>query len=243
MIRDLIYSLRSGAEFSDVLPRILLIVICVLFALTFHECAHGFAAYKLGDPTARNLGRLTLDPRKHLDPIGTLCMMLFGFGWAKPVPVNSRYFKKPRRDMSITAVAGPTANLLLSFVAMIFYKIFAALYKNAALHTAMTVSLEESNSFGTNLLFILMLLFLYMHTLNLYLAIFNLIPIPPLDGSRLLFLFLPDKYYFGLMKYERIIMFVMLALLWTGILSLPISNICNWISDGMAAVVGLIPGL
>ena len=243
MIRDLIYSLRSGAELSDVLPRILLIVICVLFALTFHECAHGFAAYKLGDPTARNFGRLTLDPRKHLDPIGKLCMMLFGFGWAKPVPVNSRYFKKPRRDMAITAVAGPTANLLLSFVAMIFYKIFAALYKNATLHAAMTVSLQESNSFGTNLLFIVMLLFLYMHTLNLYLAIFNLIPIPPLDGSRLLFLFLPDKYYFGLMKYERIIMIVMLALLWTGIISLPISTVCNWISDGMAAVVGLIPGL
>lgn len=243
MIRDLIYSLRSGAELSEVLPQILLIVICVLIALTFHECAHGFAAYKLGDPTARNFGRLTLDPRKHLDPIGTLCMMLFGFGWAKPVPVNSRYFKKPRRDMAITAIAGPAANFVLSFAAMLFYQIFSTLYKNATLHTAMTVSLEESNSFGTNVLFIVTLFFLYMHTLNLYLAIFNLIPIPPLDGSRLLFLFLPDKYYFGLMKYERIIMIVMLGLLWTGIISLPISTVCNWISDGMAAVIGLIPGL
>ena len=122
MVRDLIFSLRNGAELSDVLPRILLIIVCVLIALTFHECAHGFAANKLGDPTARNMGRLTLDPRKHLDPIGTLCMMLFGFGWAKPVPVHSRYFKKPRRDMAITAFAGPAANILLSFAALLFYQ-------------------------------------------------------------------------------------------------------------------------
>lgn len=243
MIRDLIYSLRGGAELSDVLPRILLIIVCVLIALTFHECAHGFAAYKLGDPTARNLGRLTLDPRKHLDPIGTICMMLFGFGWAKPVPVNSRYFKKPRRDMAITAVAGPVANLLLSFAAMLFYRIFATLYANASIQSATAASLQDGNSFGINLLYIVTLLFLYLHTLNLYLAIFNLIPIPPLDGSRLLFLFLPDKYYFGLMKYERIIMIVMLGLLWTGVLSLPIATLCNWISSGMAAMIGLIPGL
>ncbi|MBS5724782.1 MAG: site-2 protease family protein [Clostridiales bacterium] len=217
----------------------LLIIICVLIALTFHECAHGFAAYKLGDPTARNLGRLTLDPRKHLDPIGTICMLLFGFGWAKPVPVNSRYFKKPRKGMAITAVAGPLANLLLSFVAMLFYQIFFKVYANAF----SGATLQGSGSFGMNVLLFTTMFFLYLHTLNLYLAIFNLIPIPPLDGSRLLFLFLPDKYYFALMKYERIIMLVMLALLWTGVLSFPLTTVCGWISDGMAAVIGLIPGL
>ena len=225
------------------LPAMLLIIICVLIALTFHEWAHGFTAYKLGDPTARNFGRLTLDPRKHLDPIGTLCMMLFGFGWAKPVPVNSRHFKKPRRDMALTAVAGPTANLLLSFVAMLFYRIFETLYIKASFHSAMTVSLQDTGTFGTNVLYIVTLLFWYLHTLNLYLAIFNLIPIPPLDGSRLLFLFLPDKYYFGLMKYERFIMIAMLVLLWAGVLSFPISTACDWISRGMEAIVGLIPGL
>ncbi len=242
MIRDLIISLRSGAELSDVLPEILLVIVCVLLALTFHECAHGFAAYKLGDPTARELGRLTLDPRKHLDPIGTLCMLLFGFGWAKPVPVRSRYFKKPRRDMAITAFAGPAANVLLSFVALLFYHIFFVIYANAAENAAGTVSLADP-SFGMNVLFIATMFFRYLHSLNLSLAVFNLIPIPPLDGSRILFLFLPDKYYFALMRYERIIMVVMLVLLWSGIVSLPISAVCNWISSGMSFIIELIPGL
>ena len=239
MILDLFYSLRSGASLRDILPEILLIILCVLIALTFHECAHGFAAYKLGDHTARNLGRLSLDPRKHLDPSGTICMLLFGFGWAKPVPVNSRYFKKPRRDMAITAVAGPIANLLLSFVAMLFYQIFFHIY----VHSFSSAVLQGGGSFGANILLFTTMFFMYLHTLNLYLAIFNLIPIPPLDGSRLLFLFLPDRYYFALMKYERFIMLAMLVLLWTGIITLPISTVCGWISDGMAAVIGLIPGL
>lgn len=244
MILDLFYSLRSGASLRDILPDMLLIIICVLIALTFHECAHGFAAYKMGDPTARNLGRLTLDPRKHLDPIGTICMLLFGFGWAKPVPVNSRYFKKPRKGMAITAVAGPLANLLLSFVAMLFYSIcLRVIYTSDFGQAGMQAFLQGSVTFGFNVLRFTAEFFLYLHTLNLYLAIFNLIPIPPLDGSRLLFLFLPDKYYFALMKYERVIMIVMLALLWTGVLSFPLTTVCRWISNGMAAIIGLIPGL
>lgn len=233
MIFDLIRDIAAGADVRQVLPQIALIAICVLFALTFHECAHGFIAYKLGDPTARNLGRLTLDPVKHLDPIGTLCMLLFGFGWAKPVPVNSRYFKKPKRDMALTAIAGPVSNLILSFFGLLLEYILIKLFPAASLY----------GSFGMKIAYILILLFAYFHTLNLYLAIFNLIPIPPLDGSRLLFLFLPDRFYFGLMKYERIIMLVMMVLLWTGVLSVPISGLCSLISSGMSFLIKLIPGL
>ena len=134
MIFDLIRDIAAGADVRQVLPQIALIAICVLFALTFHECAHGFIAYKLGDPTARNLGRLTLDPVKHLDPIGTLCMLLFGYGWAKPVPVNSRYFKKPKRDMALTAIAGPVSNLILSFFGLLFEYILIRLFPAASLY-------------------------------------------------------------------------------------------------------------
>ena len=232
MLLDLIRDLSAGAAPSEVVPAMLFVVICVLLSLSMHECAHGFAAYKLGDPTARNLGRLTLSPAKHLDPIGTLCMLLFGFGWAKPVPVNARYFKKPRRDMAITAFAGPASNLILAFVALLIFDIILAL----------PIYLAEG-SLQYNILIYTLTFFRYLHTLNLYLAIFNLIPIPPLDGSRLLFIFLPDRLYFGLMQYEWVIHIVILALLWTGFLSVPLSFICGLISNGMDFLISLIPGL
>ena len=120
MLINLLSNYRSGGDIQDLLIGALFTIIVVLISLCAHEVSHGLAAYKLGDPTARNLGRLTMNPSKHLDPIGTLCMVLFGYGWAKPVPVNSRYFKKPRRDMAITAFAGPLMNLLIAFVSGIF---------------------------------------------------------------------------------------------------------------------------
>ena len=112
MLLDLI---RSGFS-REMLVSILLSLPCILFALTFHEVSHGYAAYRLGDSTARNFGRLTLNPVKHLDPVGFFCMLLFGFGWAKPVPVNTRNFRKPRSGMALTAAAGPAANLLLGLL-------------------------------------------------------------------------------------------------------------------------------
>ena len=104
---------RSGASVQEILIQLILVIPVILISLTFHEVAHGYISYKLGDPTAYNLGRLSLNPAKHLDPIGSLCMLLFGVGWAKPVPVNARRFKNPRRDMAITGAAGPISNLLL----------------------------------------------------------------------------------------------------------------------------------
>ena len=222
------FSRESIIQFLLSLPVILL-------ALTVHEVSHGWVAMKLGDPTARNLGRLTLNPLKHLDPIGTLCMVLFRFGWAKPVPINVRYFKKPRRDMALTALAGPVSNFIMGFIGVLFYRIFIAIFSS----TMTTVTPE----FAINIARAVILFFNLFAWLNLSLGIFNLIPIPPLDGSRIFLTFLPAKYYFGIMKYERYIMLGFLLLLYTGIITTPLGKAVNGIFNGMNYVVGLIPGL
>lgn len=245
MIYNLISSLRSGAEPRDVVPGIIFTVIVVLFSLSFHEMAHAWTSNKMGDPTAKNLGRVTLDPTKHLDPIGTISMLLFGFGWAKPVPVNSRYYKKPSRGMAITAAAGPISNLILSFVSLLILEIIFAVCQPALVfcYYGFKADVIMDLSIGVKIASLIGQLLYYCHIMNLYLAIFNLIPIPPLDGSRILFMFLPDRIYFGIMKYERIIMLIMMAALWTGVLSAPLSYVCSLISTGMQLLIGLIPGL
>lgn len=206
---------------------------CVLIALTFHEVAHGFMAYKLGDPTAKYFGRLSLNPIKHLDPIGTICMVFFGFGWARPVPVNSRYFKKPRRDMALTAAAGPIMNFILAFVGLLLFNIIEVTFPMLFTATKFTTNLYSAT-----------LTFLYVfHYLNLSLGLFNLIPLPPLDGSRIFLTFLPAKYYFAIMKYERYIQIAFLILLWSKIITLPLSHLVEWISYGMNYVINLIPFL
>ncbi len=218
------------------LVELLLSIPAVLLALTVHEYAHGYAAYKLGDPTARALGRLSLNPLRHLDPIGTVCMVLFRFGWARPVPINARYFRKPRRDMAITALAGPLANVILSFLGLGLY-LLARLAVNA-LYPWLAVSTLLLRFAEFTCLFLLLL-----HYLNLSLAIFNLIPIPPLDGSRILGILLPPKYYFGFMKYERYIALALMILLWLGVLTPVLSFAVDGISRGMLWLFGLIPGL
>ena len=204
---------------------------CALIALTFHEFAHGYVAHLLGDHTAKNFGRLSLNPIKHLDLIGTLCMIFFHFGWAKPVPVNSRHFKNPKRDMALTAAAGPTMNFLLGFFALFIIRLIDFLFMKFPPTTAIALNVYTAAA----------LFFTYFHTLNISLGVFNLIPIPPFDGSRILFTFLPPKFYFGIMKYERYIMIGLLVLLWTGIISLPINTVVIWISTGMQHIVNLIP--
>lgn len=211
----MLIDLLSGNFDRWTLISLLLSLPCVILALTVHECAHGYAAYKLGDPTARNFGRLTLNPLKHLDLFGTLCMLIAGFGWAKPVPINVRYFKNYKRDMAITAAAGPLSNLLMGAVA-------SAL---SALFVRFIVPLIPYSETANNLVLVIILFLQTFALLNFTLCFFNLIPLPPFDGSRILFLFLPDKYYFGIMKYERYIMIGLLVLLWTDIIDLPISDI------------------
>lgn len=215
---------------TDTLIQFLFVVPCVLIALTFHEFAHGYMAYKLGDPTAKNFGRLTLNPLKHLDPIGTICMIFFHFGWAKPVPINSRYFKKPRRDMALTAAAGPIMNFILAFIGVLVCRILTKIF----------VAFPAQSDFVYYIQYAALTLFSYFHMLNLSLGVFNLIPIPPLDGSRIFYIFLPQKWYFGVMKYEKYIQLALLVLLWTGLLSRPLSAAVSWISGGMQWLVSWI---
>lgn len=207
----------------------------VLLALTVHEVSHGYAAYKLGDPTARSLGRLSLNPLKHLDPLGALCMLLFRFGWAKPVPINTRYFKKPRRDMALSALAGPLSNILMSFAAFI---VSMYLFKYGCHDGYVNLDILSDK--------IAYLLFLFLYTfyqMNLCLGIFNLIPIPPLDGSRILFVFLPDKIYFGFMKYEQFISIALIVGLWTGLLDYPLSWVIGSIENAFTFVTEFLPFL
>ncbi len=223
------YELPEYISFLYVIP-------CVLIALTFHEFSHGFAACRLGDPTARSFGRLTLNPLKHLDILGTICMIFFHFGWAKPVPINTRYFKKPRRDMAITALAGPIMNLILAFLGVLLFRIMCAAID-------MNPFLSHDTSFWIPVLRSCYILIYYFFSLNISLAVFNLIPIPPLDGSRLLMIALPPRAYMWVAQNERYIMLALLVLLWTGILSFPLSYLVNLIFKGMNYLIGLIPFL
>lgn len=173
------------------------IVVAALFAIILHEIAHGLVSTWLGDPTPKRQGRLSLNPLKHLDPIGTLCLIFFHVGWAKPVVVNPDYYKNKKRGMALVALAGPLINFLLAIFSIIIMAIFV-----------------KVNAYS-NVLIIIYNFLLYFSVINLGLGLFNLIPIPPLDGSRILGAFLKDDTYEQYMKYERygfIIIAILLAL-------------------------------
>ena len=213
------------------IPEIVISLFAVLLTLTIHEYSHGYAAYKLGDDTAKMYGRLTLNPIKHLDPIGALLMLIGGFGWAKPVPINTRYFKNAKWGMALSALAGPVSNFVLSFVSYIIYYLLAS---KLPWHTF---------SDGVyNLLFAVVMLFAISATMNLSLAIFNFIPIPPLDGSRVLFAFLPGRIYFAVMRYEQIIMGLLMAAIVFGGFSSGISIVTGFVLQGFDKIATLVFG-
>ncbi len=194
--------------FTDAIIYILSSLAVVFLTMPIHEFAHGFIADKLGDPTPRYQGRLTLNPFAHIDYIGSLCILLFGFGWAKPVLVNAYNFRKPKRDMALTALAGPVSNILMALICLILANVVILITNSIRLYYVIAF-------------------FFYVAQINVSLAVFNLIPIPPLDGSRLLAAFLPDRYYYKLMRYERYIYYGLLALLFLGILDVPLVNASN----------------
>lgn len=187
----------------------------VIMAIGFHESAHAFVAYKMGDNTAKNLGRLSVNPLKHIDPIGFICLFLFHFGWAKPVPINPNNFKDKKKGAVLTALAGPVSNLLLAFIFSIFYM-------------AAVTAVQFFGATGTVINVLIEMLGCCV-SINISLAIFNLIPIPPLDGAKIFGGILPKRLYFSIMEHENIIQLVLLILLFSGAIGWLITPICTFL--------------
>lgn len=198
----------------------------VLVAISMHEFAHGYVSYKLGDPTPKERGRLSLNPFAHLDPMGTLCLLFFHFGWAKPVPVNPYYYKKRKKGMVLVALGGPIVNMLLAFISLLITGII----------------IKVTGGYAGKVAYFFFQLFSYSTIINLGLGVFNLIPFPPLDGSKILGAILPEDKYFKLIKYERYGYFILLGLLWLNVLNKPLNFLTGSIYNGMWGVIRLILG-
>ena len=218
MLFDLI---RGGYSMLEILAGVFASLFVVFCTLPFHEYAHALVATKLGDQTARLSGRLSLNPMRHIDPLGALMIVLVGFGYAKPVPVNPRNFKNPKVGMALTALAGPCANLLIAFVFFVLKYII------------LLVQTSNPIVFALAFLFIFVILYIY----NIVGG--NLLPIPPLDGSRILQLIIPSKYYFKFLQYERYVVIVVFVLLLTGILSRPLGYLQSLLYNGLDFLVSL----
>lgn len=204
--------MRSGFTPQNLIILGFSYAIILIIAFPIHECAHALVAKLLGDDTAERQGRITLNPMMHLDTVGTISMLILGIGWAKPVPVNPTRCRKvsARAAMALTAAAGPVSNVIVSLVFLIIAK----------------VCIVTMGTLDTTAFYIIQAL-LQICQINLFLGVFNLIPIPPFDGSRILLVFLKEKTYFKIMQYERYIMIGVLMLCWTGILSIPINFVSN----------------
>ena len=211
-----LYAYRGQISWEIILSMLISYAMILLIALPVHELAHGWVANRLGDPTARMSGRLSLNPLAHLDPIGTLMIVLIGVGYAKPVPVDPRYFRNYKTGMVLTAAAGPVSNLLMGLLAIAVLKALTLFFP-----------------FGTAMLVAASML-VWFTRINITLAVFNLLPIPPLDGYRLIENALPSKWSYFVNRYQQIIVWGVLLLLMTGVLSRPI----GWLSDAVLRLFG-----
>lgn len=224
MLFDIMDYIREG-QFHLLLVNLASILFVVFCTLPVHEYAHAWMAVRLGDDTPRLQGRLTLRPMAHIDFFGALMILLVGFGYAKPVQVNMHNLKNGRKSFALVALAGPLSNLIMAFIFTFLKTVIYVLAYNAIVPS---LAYTVLGSF-----------FLYAATINISLAVFNLLPIPPLDGSRIANLLLPAKYYYKIMQYERYIMIGMFVLLWTGILSKPLSLLAGLVSTGFDYIVQL----
>lgn len=210
-------NILSGGSPMEILQSIVFSLVAILIAMTFHEFAHAFASYKCGDPTAKLLGRMTLNPMKHVNPMGIILLLLFGFGWANPVIISARNFKNKRVGMVVTSAAGPLMNFVLSFIALLIYVVFGIL------------ALANDNNF---IISNLSLLFYYISMYNMSFGIFNLIPLPPLDGSKVVAGFLPAKWQYKYLSLERYSSIIFIALI-------IVLNRMDFISPLMSLLYGL----
>ena len=189
-----------------------------LLCITVHEAAHAWTANRMGDPTARERGRLSLNPLHHMDPLGLICMIVCGFGWARPVPIDPRRFRRPKLGMGLTALAGPVSNVLLAIVLFLLNSVTRFIFAYSGY--------KMGWAYVSNFL-------LVCGGLSAGLAVFNLFPIPPLDGSKVFFLVLPEKAYWGLMRYERYGMLVLMLLLFLGVLDGPLQALQSGLVSGL----------
>ena len=212
--------LWNSLDFSAMLSA-LMRLIAVFLCLTVHETCHGLAAYALGDPTAKREHRLSLNPLRHIDWIGFVMMIVAGFGWAKPVPVNPNYFKKPKQGMAITALAGPVSNFVLALLLLLAARL-------VYLRALATGTLPETLfSFLVN-----------TASLSVGLGLFNLVPVPPLDGSKVVAVLLPDRAYNWLMRYEQFGMVLLVIIISVGIGSNALDAAIRWVFDLFCRIVG-----